>query len=85
MDPTYGMPRYNLARAYALQVDLQQALARFTELEVLGRPQRERFCHARLDPSFAEIALEPAFEALFSAELKAECARLQAGNEDKGT
>lgn len=65
IDPSYGMPRYNLARIHATRGKTDQALRWLTELKALGPNQRRRLEEARKEVAFKPLWELPAFKALF--------------------
>jgi len=65
IDRSYGMPRYNAARIFALRGEVSAAVQWLDELRAMGRSQRARLTEARKDESFKKIWAAPEFIALF--------------------
>jgi hypothetical protein len=65
VDPTYGMPRYNAARIYALKSDVTNCVKYLAELKRMGRAQRGRLDQAREDEGFKNVWAEAAFTKVF--------------------
>ncbi len=65
IDPSYGMPRYNAARIYALKGNVKQCVVYLTQLKRMGRSQRKRFNYAKKDQAFRKVWNAPMFKALY--------------------
>ena len=65
LDGKYGMPRFNLARIYALRGNAPESVVYLRMLKVMGKAQRDRLNQARNDSAFEKIANSPEFQALF--------------------
>jgi hypothetical protein len=66
MDPTYGMPRFNAARVYALKNDVTSCVKYLLELRRLGRAQRDRLAQARKDEGFKNVWGDQRFQAVLN-------------------
>lgn len=64
-DRTYGMPRYNAAKCYALRGDVDNSVKNLLELKRMGRGQRERLDYARKDDGFSKVREDSRFKAIF--------------------
>jgi hypothetical protein len=64
LDPSYGMPRYNAARVYALRGDAAGAVRWLGQLKAMGTSQRARLAETRKDEAFKKIWDAPGYAAL---------------------
>ena len=65
LDGKYGMPRYNLARIYALRGNARESVVFLRMLKAMGKAQRDRLNQTRNDSAFEKIVDSPEFQALF--------------------
>lgn len=65
LDPTYGMPRYNAARIYAIKGDIETCVSYLLEIKKMGRGQSNRLNQARTDDGFKNAWDDPRFVSVF--------------------
>lgn len=64
IDPTYGMPRYNAARIYAMNGDVKNCVKFLLQLRRMPG-QKKRLSEARTSEGFKKVWDEPSFKAVF--------------------